>query len=216
SGEISPTHIYEDVGTYDVSLSVTSPIGCMIDTLFRELVSVFPSPTAGFSFSPEEPSNIDNEVDFFDESIDAIAWSYTLGDLFSTNQPNFSFEFRDTGLVDITQIVTHPSGCTDTMIQQLNLQPIISIHVPNAFTPNGDGLNDIFIPKYDLFGFRGYEFNVWNRWGQRIFTTDDPSIGWDGRYKNADSPAGGYLWEITIINARFEAEKFKGSVVLLR
>lgn len=216
SGEISPTYTYEDVGEYDVSLAVTSPIGCFIDTIFQDLVAVFASPTAGFSFTPEEPNNRENEVDFIDEALETIAWEYTVGDLFRTSQPSFTYEFRDTGLVEVTQIVTHPSGCKDTLIQLIDIQPILSVHVPNAFTPNGDGLNDVFIPKSDLFGFRGYEFNVWNRWGERIFTTDDPDVGWDGRFSGSDSPAGGYLWELTIINARDEVLKSKGSVVLLR
>lgn len=216
SGEISPTYTYEDVGIYDVSLSVTSPIGCFIDTVFENLVQVFASPTAGFSFTPEAPNNLMNVVDFMDESRDAIAWSYTLGDIFRTSQPNFSFEFRDTGVIVVTQIVTHPSGCLDTFIREIDVVPILTVHVPNAFTPNGDGLNDVFIPKAVLFGYKSYSFNVWNRWGERIFTTEDPDVGWNGQFNNADSPAGGYLWDLTVVNARDEPQKYKGSVVLLR
>ncbi len=216
STAISPTHTYQEVGTYDVYLAVTSPIGCFIDTLFRRLVTVLPSPTAGFDFSPETPSNLQPRVDFFDQSIDAVAWRYQIGDFFSTPQQNFTYEFRDTGLIEVLQVVTHPSGCTDTLLRLIDVQPVITFHVPNAFTPNGDGLNDVFIPKAVLFGYRAYRFSIWNRWGEEIFTTEDPNQGWDGNFKGIASPGGGYLWEASILDARNRRQNFKGSVVLLR
>ncbi len=216
SGEISPTYTYEEIGTYDVYLGVTSPIGCFIDTLFRRLVTVLPSPTAGFDFNPESPNNLEPTVDFFDRSRDAVAWRYEIGDFFGTNQQNFTYEFRDTGLIEVRQIVTHPSGCMDTLLRLIDVEPVITFHVPNAFTPNGDGLNDVFIPKAILFGYKAYQFSVWDRWGQRIFTTEEPNEGWDGRFNGLDSPGGGYLWEASIIDARNRLQKYKGSVVLLR
>lgn len=216
SPDISPTHTYEAEGVYDVYIAVTSPIGCFVDTLFPELIRVDPSPIAGFTFSPTNPSNLRRDVTFTDESQEAIAWRYELGDLFSTNQRNFTFTFRDTGVVAITQYVTHPSGCIDSLTQFLDIEPIITFHMPNAFTPNGDGLNDVLIPKAFLFGYQDYRFTVWNRWGQKIFETDDPNLGWDGSFQGRESPGGGYLWEAEIIGPRGKIEAYKGSAVLLR
>lgn len=216
STEISPTHNYETPGIYDVYLGVTSPIGCFIDTVFQRIVTAQPSPTAGFGFTPEEPNNLQNVVDFFDQSIDAIAWKYDIGNIFNTSLRDFSFEFRDTGRFEVIQVVTHPSGCTDTLIREVDIQPVVAFNAPNAFTPNGDGLNDVFVPKTIIFGIREYSFSVWDRWGKRVFTTSEPKEGWNGRINGVDSPAGGYLWEASIVNARGETEKFKGSVVLLR
>ncbi|MEL6275038.1 MAG: PKD domain-containing protein, partial [Bacteroidota bacterium] len=193
SDEISPINIYENEGIYDVYIAITSPIGCFIDTLFPQLIRIDPAPTAGFDFMPTMPNNLRRDVDFVDESMEAIAWRYEIGDFFSTNQRNFTYTFRDTGVVAITQYVTHPSGCIDSLTKFIDIEPVITFHAPNAFTPNGDGLNDIFIPKSFLFGYRAYRFTVWNRWGQKIFETEDPNEGWDGTFKGRESPGGGYL-----------------------
>ncbi|PHI18245.1 hypothetical protein CEQ90_18845 [Lewinellaceae bacterium SD302] len=216
SGDQNPQYVYETAGTYDVYLAVTSPIGCFIDTTFDQFITIRESPEALFTFDPTNPSNLQRDVNFTDLSQRAVQWRYEIGDFFQTNQRNFTYTFRDTGLIVVTQFVTHPSGCVDSFSQIIDIEPIITFHAPNAFTPNGDGLNDIFIPKAFLFGHRAYRFTVWNQWGQRIFTTDDPSQGWDGTYNNRDSPGGSYLWEAEIIGPRNQVERYKGTATLLR
>jgi gliding motility-associated-like protein len=216
SNQQNPIYVYQNAGIYDVYLAVTSPIGCFIDTTFNQFIEIREAPTAGFSFSPEMPSNLVRDVDFFDESLEAINWRYRIGDVFQTNQRNFTYTFRDTGLVAVTQYVTHPSGCIDSLTKLIDIEPIITFFAPNAFSPNGDGLNDVFIPKAFLFGYKAYRFTVWNQWGQLIFRTEDPTEGWDGTFEGRDSPGGGYLWEAEIIGPRNQIEQYKGTAVLLR
>lgn len=212
----NPRYIYETAGIYDVYLGVTSPIGCFIDTTFDQFIEIRESPTAGFSFNPTNPSNLRRDVVFTDESMDAIDWRYQVGDIFQTRQRNFSYTFRDTGLINVIQYVTHPSGCIDSISKIIDIEPIITFHAPNAFTPNGDGLNDVFIPKTFLFGYKEYRLTVWNQWGQLIFSTNDPNIGWDGTFKGRNSPGGSYLWEAEIIGPRNKTERHKGTATLIR
>ncbi len=215
--EISPFHTYNEAGIYSVAVDITSPIGCAIDTFFNQLIRVDPAPTAGFSWMPETPTNFRREVDFMDESLEAIAWRYEFSNGFGTLQRNFPYTFRDTGLIDITQYVTHPSGCIDSLTQTIDVEPQITFFMPNAFTPNGDGLNDELIPKAFLFGYQSYAFRIWNRWGAAIFTTEDPNEGWTGRSENnQDAPGGVYLWEAQITGPRGKVTKYRGEAVLLR
>ncbi|MEO0788220.1 MAG: PKD domain-containing protein [Bacteroidota bacterium] len=216
STELNPTYIYETAGNYDVYIAVTSPIGCFTDTMFPNLIEIRESPIAGFSFTPTNPSNLQRDVFFQDESQEAISWLYDIGGFFGTRQPSFEYTFRDTGLVAVTQYVTHPSGCVDSITQFIDIEPIITFFMPNAFTPNADGLNDELLPKSFLFGFRDYRFTVWNRWGQRIFATNDPEEGWDGTFNGRDSPGGAYLWEAEITGPRGQIEQYKGTATLLR
>lgn len=221
SDQRDPTHIYETAGVYDVSLSITSPLGCFVDTTFRQLVDVRDSPTADFIFSPEQPSNIFPDVEIIDRSRDAVAQRYFISDgggeaLFSSPGPNFTYRLRDTTTLSVTQVVTHPSGCLDTLTKDLRMYLQNTFNAPNAFTPNGDGLNDNWKPKGIFAGATDYQLRIWNRWGEKIFETGDFEATWDGTFEGTSSPAGGYLWDVTFTNAEGEPESFKGGVVLIR
>ncbi len=219
--EASPTHVYESSGVFDVYLGITSPTGCFVDTVFQNLVDVRDAPTAGFDWTPEEPTNLFPDFRVFDQSQGANRRRYILtnraGDqLFTTPADNFDYTLRDSSTVFITQLVTHPSGCVDTLTRELRLKLVNTYFMPSAFTPNGDGLNDQFLPEGILIGATDYRMRVWTRWGQLIFETDNPKVGWDGTYNNSDSPGGGYLWDASYIDVGGEFQEFKGGVVLVR
>jgi len=215
--EISPSHLYEETGTFSVSVDITSPIGCSTSDSFSNLITVLESPIAGFSYSPENPSNFNKTVEFFDESQGAESWIWNFGGIGLLDQ-NPTFTFPDTGLVEVIQVVTHPTGCTDTARVLLDIEPLVTLHMPNAFTPNNDGLNDFFLGKGFFEGFREYQMNVWNRWGEQIYQTSDPELGWNGKKNNTgeDSPVGVYVYSINYVGPRGESRELKGHVTLIR
>jgi gliding motility-associated-like protein len=87
--------------------------------------------------------------------------------------------------------------------------------MPNAFTPNYDGVNDVFKVKYPQF-IKTFTFRIYNRWGNVVFTTNDPHKGWNG-YVNADpQPEGNYVWTISLVDINGNMRNYKGSVLLLR
>lgn len=217
SDEISPIHSYETEGVFDVYVAITSPIGCFTDTLFPQLIQMDPSPVAGFRYSPEEVGNLRPEVSIFDESSEAISWFYQIGDEYSTRQREFDYTFRDTGVYEITQIVTHPSGCQDSLTQLVDVVPQFTFYMPNAFSPNGDGLNDKVAPKAILFGARSYQLRIWNRWGQNVFETTDPDEAWDGTSDGRQpAPGGVYLYDAQVVNSRNEIFEYRGTITLIR
>ncbi|MBK8346853.1 MAG: gliding motility-associated C-terminal domain-containing protein [Saprospiraceae bacterium] len=218
SDVLSPTNTYKDVGTYTVSLKLISPIGCETVKTWPNLIKVVPSPVAGFSFTPEEPSLINNTVQFIDESKDAVAYLWKFDSLAISLVKDPSYTFRDTGVFNIQQIVLHPSGCSDTASVLLPIYPLVKLFVPTAFTPNNDGLNDDFIPKGIFEGLRNYSFTIWNRWGDKIFDTDNFLEGWNGLRNNsgAVAPPGVYAYVIEYIDPLGDTKTLKGHCTLIR
>ena len=218
SNEISPFHLYEDVGTYDISLEITSPIGCTDTEFYDNWIMVLPSPTAGFDCNPEELSIFNSTVEIIDESIDADGWFYTFGDgtIYQESEPIHTYQ--DTGKYSIMQVVKGASGCTDTLIKEVDVVPVLSLQMPNAFTPNNDGLNDEFRGKGFLPGIREYTLSIWNRWGEKIFENNDPSKGWNGEYNNNGKQAmtGVYVYTVKYIGPRGDSFDQKGNVTLIR
>ncbi len=218
SNAISPIHLYENEGTYTVDVSIVSPIGCETAETFPGLINMRPAPTAGFSFTPDEPSNILPTVNFFDDSQNASGWQWQIGDLATSTNRNPTYTFRDTGTYEIVQVVTHPSGCTDTLVQILDVKPEVRYYLPNAFTPNGDSVNDTFKGVGLMVGATNFRMGIWNRWGELIFETEDPDESWNGKKFNngKDSPNGVYVVVVNYNTPRGERIELKGFATLIR
>jgi gliding motility-associated-like protein len=215
---LSPLHEYGEPGLFSVSIDITSPLGCFTDTTFINWIEVLPSPVADFSYTPEKVSNIEPTVSFIDESQDAINWRWDFGGIGFSTLPSPVYTFPDTGLQVVTQIVTHPSGCRDTAIQVIDVIPEVRYFLPNAFTPNGDGVNDGFRGDGIMDGARDFRFQVWNRYGELIFESSDPFEAWNGRKNNVGdpSPAGVYVVLVTYRTPRGEPVQLKGYAVLVQ
>lgn len=218
STAISPVHTYNNSGTFTVKVDLTSPIGCQTDTTFSRLIVVDPAPEAGFTFLPQQPSNLDPIVRFTDQSQAAIGWFWSFGNGATSILQNPTYTFPDTGLYVISQIVTHQSGCKDTLTKTLDLRPEVRFFLPNAFTPNGDGLNETYKGVGLLLGATDFSMTIWNRWGELIFETSDPEEGWNGKKFNngADSPNGVYVVVVNFKGPRGEPFEYKTFATIVR
>lgn len=177
-----------------------------------------PAPIPGFRFSPDVLTNFSSELQITDESMGSFRWFYDFNGEATSLLPNPTYMFRDTGQAYITQVVTHPSGCLDSLTLFVDVKPEVTFYFPNAFTPNGDGLNDIFQPKGFTRGYKSYSMRVWNRWGEPLFTSSEPLVGWNGQKGNTgqDQPPGVYLYEAVLIGPRGEKFDYKGVITLIR
>lgn len=217
-GDISPTHVYDAPGVYTVSVDITSPLGCQTDTIFPDLIRIEGSPTADFVFAPTQPSNLVPTVNFTNQSMDEVSWHWDFGGLGTSVEENPTFTFPDTGLHEVQLIVTHLSGCMDTLIQPIDVIPEVRYFMPNAFTPNSDDVNDGFIGKGKLDGAKDFKFTIWNRWGELVFETDDPFESWNGKKNNVGqlSQNGVYVYLVTFVGPRGKKFELKGYATLIR
>ena len=219
SSEINPVHTYQNPGIYSLNLKVTSPIGCKAQASYPNLIEVKPSPKADFEFTPKKLSSLQTFAKFTDKSMGANKWSWQFGkNEGSSAFRNPSYNFQDTGLHVVRLIVTHPSGCRDTLSKLIDIEPIATYFLPNAFTPNYDNTNDEFKGKGVYEGINGFKMIVFNRWGERVYETNDIEEGWNGRKNNTGelAPEGVYVYYVTFTGPRNKAFSYKGFATLIR
>ncbi|MCE2789544.1 MAG: PKD domain-containing protein [Saprospiraceae bacterium] len=218
SNKLSPTHTFAETGTYTVGLEITSPLGCVTSKTWPGLIKVVPSPTAGFSFTPEDPNLLNSTLTFTDGSAGASSFVWLFDTIGVSIEKNPRFTFRDTGTFTITQIVLHSSGCADTALATVPIFPVVTVYMPNAFTPNNDGLNDAFAPVGIFEGIRFYSMVVYNRWGELVYETDNVIAGWNGTRQNtgATAPPGVYAYVVTYLDPKGVQQQIKGHCTLLR
>jgi gliding motility-associated-like protein len=210
SQDSSFIHAYTAPGLYPVALTVATDSGCIATvTLARPgAAEIFPNPIAAFTALPTEVSLMDPVVEIVDYSASATELEYTVQDLV-TSTPDFIYEFTDGGQFLITQTVMSGEGCVDSTSRTVTVSDHL-IYVPNAFTPDGDGLNDQWAPS--VRGARLYDLVVFDRWGQEVFRSTDPKAAWDG----SGYPQGVYNYTIRLAEFGAYRAEYTGHFTLLR
>ena len=175
-------------------------------------------PEASFVFDPPNgSSNFEPNVTFEDQSFKAAAWEWKFGDFDRSIRQNPSFTFPDTGKQEVQLFVQSFFGCEDSISLIVDVEPKVTFFMPNAFTPNNDGLNEFFMPGGFFRGIRDYQMTIWDRWGGLLFETNDINTGWDGRGKTGKmSPSGVYVYHITFTAPRGEPMEYKGFATIIR
>jgi gliding motility-associated-like protein len=201
-------HRYEQAGSYPISLTIRTDSGCVAELTLGSQVRIHPDPIAAFTISPLEVSLLDPEVLVEDVSQDAVEWSYTVEGLTIT-EPSFGYEFIEGGRRTVIQTVVSPFGCIDTTSRVVTVSDHL-IYVPNAFTPDGDGVNDMWLPS--VRGARLYELFVHDRWGREVFRTSDPQEGWSG----AGEGEGVYNYVVRLAEFGAFRKEYRGHFSLLR
>ena len=213
----NPSHIYYQTGGYDVTLTVSTDSGC-VDTVSltkTNFITVNQVPSAGFTVTPKEQSIFNPVFTFENTTLDAQRCGIFLGDGSFSEECNFTYEYKDTGEFRVLMVVQNSLGCFDTVGQTIHVTPEYVLFTPNAFTPNGDGRNDDFRPV--SMATSQYEFIIFNRWGERVFETNDPEAAWNGKYSTGnDAPIGVYVWKVNTVTVRGEDFEYYGKVSLLR
>jgi gliding motility-associated-like protein len=169
-------------------VTVTDTNGCT-GTSPAVNVSVDPVPNANFTFTPSPTSYIGNETVFTDLSTvssgNIVSWVWDFGDGGNSNLENPTYYYTSEGIFTIELTVTTQAGCVDTITQTVKVESGYTFYVPNAFTPNNDGLNDEFMPKFSAIDPASFEMYIFDRWGMKIYHTKDINAPWLGKVNNS-------------------------------
>jgi gliding motility-associated-like protein len=215
----APQHWY-GTGTYTVSLDITDQNGCTNSMTEELLIHVIPTPEAAFVTDPnitlvdhlllsEATITFNNTSSWFATGVD---WSF--GDSTSAFVGQVMHTYQDTGRFCITLTAYNQFGCYDDSTQCILILQDPYLWVPTAFTPNGDGLNDVFLPG----GIEIKELEMWifDRWGKILFYTDSMNNGWDGTFEQVGLQEGAYVFKINALNNTGNRIERAGTVTLVR
>lgn len=217
----SPTKCYTSAGVYSINLKVTSDKGCRDSTLGNSTITIYPNPTAEFSTNPTTTTILNPVVDFTDlSSNDAIQWLWYFGDgdSLKPNQPNPRHTYPDEAEASYTArlIIENQYGCRDTVEHDIFVGTNWTFFVPDAFSPNGDNINDSFNGKG--INLTNYDMMIFDRWGTLIFRSRSLTTPWDGKANNGTDMAQQdvYVYKISFNDVFGKPHRFVGHVTLVR
>lgn len=217
------SHTYETPGSYDISLTVTSPAGCTGTTTVPNMINVYGNPIADFTFGPQPTNIMEPTINFNNASTGepASEFFWQFDEYGTSNLENPSFEFPDSlpGTYTVCLGVSTPQQCVDTICYDVNIDGVFSIYVPNAFSPDGDGVNDFFFPLGQGFDNEDYTMLIFDRWGELIYETYSFDGKWDGTVRGSGTLAKTdvYVWKIVCRdNYTLEKKDYVGHVTLIR
>lgn len=213
----NPTHTYTLPGTYTITLVAYNPNTCNLTDTARFTIQVYGAPTADFGFSPLTPAP-NMPVTFNNlSSLDAVSFKWEFGDgdtLRTTSRANFDHQYNSTGTFNACLTAYNLIGCPAQICRPVSATVIPVVDVPNAFTPQSGDQNSVVLVRG--FGIAKMQFTIWNRWGQKVFETNDRNIGWDGKVKGVVQPMDVYAYTLTV--EFFDGVKTtkKGDITLIR
>jgi gliding motility-associated-like protein len=195
-----------ETGDYIVSYQYTDPV-TSCNNAIQKIISILPSPTASFISTPQ-PTDLDNpDIRFINTSEDFTNIIWDLGDNNTEeDRQDFIHTYSDTGTYITQLIIINQYNCRDTINGSLRINPVYRIYIPTSFTPNSDGMNEVFEPI--ISGAKSYTMKIYDRWGGIIYQGDNQA--WDGK----NTAKGLYSYSIEIIDYKNKIDRQVGQVTL--
>ncbi|MEI8137150.1 MAG: gliding motility-associated C-terminal domain-containing protein [Bacteroidota bacterium] len=214
------TQCFTTAGIHKVNITLTDSKGCKGAT--SGTVEGYPIPNADFSYTPDTPNENDDILSFTDESKNATIvdwyWDFFSNGKDTANTSNASYTFPEIGNYFTYLKVTSNHGCVDSTVKKITVVEDVTFFIPNSFTPNGDGNNEVFIAK--AVGVKKFRMDIFDRWGQLIYTSIDITQGWDGKSKKGGDvlPQDVYVYKISVTNNNNSSKpkQYTGHVTLMK
>ena len=215
SGDQSPLYNYNYAGTFDIGLEVVSVEGCKNDTIIPAGIVVHNFPVVDFKTSTLFASELSSEINFYNYSLGAtfFEWDFDNGDYSFEENPVFKFD--DPQIYNVSLMATNNAGCSSEMIKSIHIYPEHTFFIPDAFSPNGDGVNDVFLAQGNRV--LSFEMQVFDRWGGIVFESSNINLGWDGKTSSGDDLSSGtYLFHIALYDINERPWVYNGELKLIR
>lgn len=209
----NPVYTYADSGFYDVSVTVTSAVGCSSFLNVTNAVRANITPEAAFSIGERELTLLDAEIEISQQSQNTLEYFWNFGDGTTSELELPTHQFIEPGNFQVILTVTN-GDCEDVTSQQVRVEPLFTFYAPSAFSPNADGINETFFGTGEAI--QTYNMKISNRWGEMIFESNDLEFHWDGTHKGKPVEAGTYIYDFFILDNYERDHQYIGKVVLIR
>ncbi len=216
SKQQNPTYTYYDPGVYTVTLSASNELDTTVVERKEFIIEVYPESRANFDIRPDVVFLPGEEIRAINRSEGGDSYFWDFGDGNTSTEFEPIHQYERAGTYDVTLIVTNQYGCNDT----LTIEKAVFADdggkylIPNTFTPNGDGKNDVFIPE--MFGVVNFHMEIYDRWGELLFISDDQNVGWDGYFNGKLSSQDVYVYKVRMKFLSGNSVVRTGDVTLLR
>jgi gliding motility-associated-like protein len=224
SHALDPVYTYYQPGIYTVTLSASNITGQVITNTKSMIIEVFSVPQADFAVKPDLVYIPGGLLYTSNRSLDATTFLWSFGDGTTSTEVQPEHQYKTEGVYDISLIAGNINGCSDTLTLNaaVHVQKGGQVLIPNAFTPNltgptgsnSNGKNDIFLPL--TRGVVEFDLLVFNRWGQLLFESRDPQVGWDGYYNGLLCQQDVYVYKLIALYSNGEKVVRVGDINLIR
>lgn len=209
----APTHTYQQAGRYAVTLIASNPATCNKADTVRRTITILPNPVALFDYTPIIPEP-NTPLKFVNQSVDAQRYRWAFGDGGTSSEESPEHFYKRSGNYKVCLTAISVAGCLDTLCRNIVADVRIAADVPNAFSPNGDGNNDVLYVRGAAI--ETFTFRLYNRWGQLIFETSSLQKGWDGTWNGKPQEADAYAYTLTATFIDGTTASKSGHITLLR
>ena len=221
SDPFAVSHTYSTPGSFDVDLTIIDTSGCTHILVMPGAVNVHPLPDPTFGMEPYAVTIDDPTVTLTasQQGPYLYFWEITGYGAMGPTVIEHTFPGDLSAEYEVCLTVSDSLGCEATWCRMIVVDDVLTLYVPNAFTPDGDGVNEQFLPVLLGLDPEDYALDIFNRWGETVFTTKEPGMAWNGGIGNGDDlvKQGVYIWRI-MARDRFTAERreYFGHVTLLK
>jgi gliding motility-associated-like protein len=216
----NPQHCYKSPGNFNVSLSYSTSLGCSKTITGNDLVTVFNAPTANFSATSFDLDVITPSIVFINQSQSATAYQWNFGDSQYSTDQNPSHQYPSTvENYSVSLVASNAQGCTDTVTHVVYVRDAFAFYAPNCFTPNADNLNEQFLPVGAGWNNASFNIQVFDRWGNLIFKSDNADKGWNGTCNGTGGSMvqeGVYVWKVELLDNKNQSHNYSGTITLLK
>jgi gliding motility-associated-like protein len=210
SNETNPVYAYQFPGLYTISLTVFDTNGCSNTKTINELIQIYPAAELNYTIFPRVTNLLNSNIVFQNNTPNCASQEWDLGIYGSSTSQVYNYTFEDLGTYYVGLSVITENGCMEEIVDSVIIEENYAVFIPTSFTPNGDGLNDVFMPLGG--GIEKFKLEIYNRWGNMIYSTNSMSQPWDGNDHGQDN----YIWKVYLKDKDGVDREMIGSVTLLR